>query len=501
MKFLTHFGHSIFVLLFILTGSLAVAQGVLISNSPGQPDPSSGLEVDFTDRGFLMPRLTTAQRNAIQNPAAGLQIYNLSTECVEVYFPTGWANLKCGCTQAPPSPQSITPPAVACPGDTALLYVVAPVSGANSYQWTVPQGMVVRSGQGSDSLFVDLNGPVNGTLTVVALNGCGSSAPFTFQANIQNPTASFTPLSVPVNSPTTFNPTNTNYANYAWVFQNGSPGSSNLTAPSVSWSQLGNYLVSLSVTDNNGCVDSDTQTVAAINCPTGNQTFSFTGAAQSFTVPSCVNSIVVDVRGAQGGSGYGPNTNYGGRVVCTLAVTPGEVLQINVGGQGGQSQGGWNGGGAGDAAGYGGGGASDIRRGGTSLNDRVVVAGGGGGGGFWSGSEVVGGKGGGLVGQAGFRAPNSAGGDGGTQSGSGTGTCSSTNNPIVSGGFGFGGTTVGNNCGCEGYGGGSGWYGGAASGNCRGGGGGSSYTDPNIATGVQHTQGSQVGNGSVTVSY
>ncbi len=501
MKTPTHFKSFFLTCLISFLSLTLVAQGVKISNAPGQPDPSAGLEIDFTNKGFLMPRLSTTQRNAIANPAPGLQIYNTTTECVEVFFPTGWTNLQCGCSQAPPAPQSITPPGTACIGDTAILYVVSPVSGATSYQWSLPSGMTIHSGQGSDSLYVNINGSANGSITVAATNGCGNSAPFALPVNFQTPTATFSPLSAPINSPTTFNPTNGSYNTYAWTFQNGTPASSVQMSPSVTWSQIGNYQVTLTVTDNNGCTNSDTQSVAVINCLSGSQTFSFSGAAQSFTVPNCVNSIVVDVRGAQGGSGYGPNTNYGGRVVCTLAVTPGEVLQINVGGQGGQSQGGWNGGGAGDAAGYGGGGASDIRRGGTSLNDRVVVAGGGGGGGFWSGNEVVGGKGGGLVGQAGFRAPNSAGGDGGTQTGSGTGTCSSTNNPVVSGGFGFGGTTVGNNCGCEGYGGGSGWYGGAASGNCRGGGGGSSYTDPSIATGVQHTQGSQVGNGSVTVSY
>jgi hypothetical protein len=68
----------------------------------------------------------------------------------------------------------------------------------------------------------------------------------------------------------------------------------------------------------------------------------------------------------------------------------------------------------------------------------------------------------------------------------------------MAGGFGFGGAPSG--CGCEGYGGGGGWYGGAGSGNCRGGGGGSSYTDPS-ATNVIHTQGVNVGHGSITISW
>lgn len=231
------------------------------------------------------------------------------------------------------------------------------------------------------------------------------------------------------------------------------------------------------------------------------QVFNYTGAQQTFTVPAGVTSIVVDAYGAQGGSNSpSTNINYGGYVQATLAVTPGTTIYVNVGQQPNGLTGGWNGGGNGETAGQGGGGASDIRIGGTTLNDRMVVAGGAGGGGFWSSQEVFGGIGGGLIGGNGYRTDftTAPGGEGGTQTSSGNGTCSSLNNPIVTGGFGFGGAPSG--CSCEGYGGGGGWYGGAGSGNCRGGGGGSSYTVP-LATNVTHTQGVRTGNGEVTISW
>lgn len=234
--------------------------------------------------------------------------------------------------------------------------------------------------------------------------------------------------------------------------------------------------------------------------PGGLQTFNYTGSQQTWVVPTGVTSINVDASGAQGGSNSATNVNYGGRVQADLPVTPGTTIYIYVGEQPNGITGGWNGGGNGESAGQGGGGASDIRIGGTTLNDRVIVAGGGGGGGFWSSQEVHGGEGGGLVGANGYRSSfaTSPGGEGGTQTASGNGTCVSLNNPAVSGGFGFGGAPSA--CGCEGYGGGGGWYGGAGSGNCRGGGGGSSYTDPS-ATNVIHTQGNQMGSGSITISW
>ena len=231
------------------------------------------------------------------------------------------------------------------------------------------------------------------------------------------------------------------------------------------------------------------------------QTFTYTGAQQTFTVPAGVTSITVDAYGAQGGTNSpSTNINYGGYVQATIPVTPGSTIYIYVGEQPTGLTGGFNGGGNGETAGKGGGGASDIRIGGATYADRVVVAGAGGGGGFWSGLEVHGGLGGGLIGGNGWRVDyaSNPGGEGGTQTSSGNGTCASFNNPICAGGFGFGGSPTG--CGCEVYGGGGGWYGGAGSGNCRGGAGGSSYTIPS-ATSVTHTQGVRPGNGEVTLSW
>ena len=114
---------------------------------------------------------------------------------------------------------------------------------------------------------------------------------------------------------------------------------------------------------------------SAAGADPGSATFTYTGAAQTWTVPDGVTAVAVEVDGAQGGDpDYG---GLGGRVQATLAVTPGETLQVNVGGQGAWLGGGFGGGG-GNCCAWGGGGASDIRRGGTTLNDRVVVAGGGG---------------------------------------------------------------------------------------------------------------------------
>ena len=39
----------------------------------------------FVSSGLLMPRMTTVQRNAIVSPAIGLEIYNVTTNELEIY--------------------------------------------------------------------------------------------------------------------------------------------------------------------------------------------------------------------------------------------------------------------------------------------------------------------------------------------------------------------------------------------------------------------------------
>ncbi len=210
--------------------------------------------------------------------------------------------------------------------------------------------------------------------------------------------------------------------------------------------------------------------------------FNYTGSPQNYTVPTGVTAlrlVVAGARGAQGNNGY--KASPGGVSEGTLAVTPGQLLFVMVGGTGGGTAstcspaGGWNGGSAGNSGpaslGCGGGGASDVR---TDLNDlhsRIIVAGGGGG---PPGSGGTAGAGGGTVGgaacaQDGFGKDTVPGGN--QTSGGNAGQRGA-------GGFGIGGQCGSDTVWCSG--GGGGWYGGAAPvkddmDKCMGGGGGSGY--------------------------
>jgi len=77
------------IVLAVTTATAQVGIGVSTANV----NPSAQLEVLSTNKGFLPPRMTTVQRNAIANPAAGLIIYNLTTHALEYYREVeGWTS-------------------------------------------------------------------------------------------------------------------------------------------------------------------------------------------------------------------------------------------------------------------------------------------------------------------------------------------------------------------------------------------------------------------------
>ncbi len=229
------------------------------------------------------------------------------------------------------------------------------------------------------------------------------------------------------------------------------------------------------------------------------------GSPQTYTVLSGVYSLSVVANGAAGGDGTTNGGGQGGKVEGLLAVTPGQVLTIMVGGTPTAPATGYNGGGSGAGSpnfhSGGGGGATDIRQNGNALTNRVIVAGGGGGGNVGRTSGTQAGVGGGLTGGAGG---SMMGGGGGTQSAGGAGGSGSFRNgqagSLAVGGDGFSrGFSTG--------GGGGGYYGGGGGGEQNdpdfgitgSGGGGSSYTDPTYVTSVTHTQGVQSGSGQIVI--
>jgi len=417
----------------------AQSQGVLISPSGGQPDSSAILELADSTRGFLLPRLSTNQRNNITNPAIGLQVYNTTTQCLEMFMNSGWRNVSCNCQSFP--------------------------NAAFTYSPASP--------------------------------GIGQSVAFTpVQLGLQ----------------------------YQWVFNSGSPASSTSSTPATVWSNTGTFLAVLQVTDVNGCSSIDSQNVVVSSCASGSQTFSANGSLangsiQTFTVPGCVTSIVVEAWGAQGGSTSTANGGLGAYAKGTFSVVGGEVIRILVGQQG-------EAGSSGHGNCGGGGGGSFVTR---NNNQPMLVAGGGGGAGTatnsalrtpdpgQSGNNGTAGKGNGMAGGTGGNAAPSVCPNCGSTNGAGlltnsqayggsygtsaiafvNGGTGSTSSSGYDGGFGGAGA------GAFGAGGGGG-YSGGGSGNYTsttdnsGGGGGGSY---NVGSNTTMQSGVQSGNGQVIIAW
>jgi uncharacterized protein (TIGR02145 family) len=87
----------LFILFAIFTAVAGMAQSVGINADGSAANASAMLDVSSTNKGFLPPRMTYAQRNDIASPiAAGLQIW--CTDCgpygeTQVYNGTTWTNM------------------------------------------------------------------------------------------------------------------------------------------------------------------------------------------------------------------------------------------------------------------------------------------------------------------------------------------------------------------------------------------------------------------------
>ena len=58
------------------------------------PVTTAKLEIKSTTQGFLPPRMTSTERDAIVSPATGLLVYNLTTNALNMYAGTNWVSLK-----------------------------------------------------------------------------------------------------------------------------------------------------------------------------------------------------------------------------------------------------------------------------------------------------------------------------------------------------------------------------------------------------------------------
>ncbi|MEX0811955.1 MAG: gliding motility-associated C-terminal domain-containing protein [Chitinophagales bacterium] len=159
----------------------------------------------------------------------------------------------------PAQPGAISGVVDPCPGSQS--YSIASVSGATSYDWTLSGGGTISgSGTSIDVDWTSSGGPY--TLSVVAENGCGSSAAQTLQVNVKDAApSSIGNISgsdtVCVGAENYNIPSVNGASNYAWTISGGGniasgQGTNNI---SINWTTTGTYTIN--VTAENDCGDID----------------------------------------------------------------------------------------------------------------------------------------------------------------------------------------------------------------------------------------------------
>jgi hypothetical protein len=73
-----------------LGDSLLFDNGVSLGIGTPTPSAKAVLDLTSTTQGFLTPRLTTAERDAIAAPTTGLLIFNSTTNAFNVYYAAAW---------------------------------------------------------------------------------------------------------------------------------------------------------------------------------------------------------------------------------------------------------------------------------------------------------------------------------------------------------------------------------------------------------------------------
>ncbi|MXV38240.1 hypothetical protein GO491_06060 [Flavobacteriaceae bacterium Ap0902] len=150
----------LFFLLLSIIGCLHINAQVIIDDT-GETNPTSHpsaiLELNSTTRGFLPPRLSFAERDAIQNPADGLMIYIIDNEvrCLQVYDGQSWTNVYCPGSNDAPIAQDVAITGTLANGNTLVGSYTYFDADGNLEQNSILNWYTIDSAQ--DTNYVSLN--------------------------------------------------------------------------------------------------------------------------------------------------------------------------------------------------------------------------------------------------------------------------------------------------------------------------------------------------------
>jgi uncharacterized protein (TIGR02145 family) len=284
------------LLITLLTVSLQLltsnvfSQNVGISETGSLPDNSALLDLSSTERGLLVPRMTTTERDAITTPANSLLIFNTTTQCYEGYnAPSStWVAFGCiGCT-VPTGVSATAAPNPICEGSDLTLTGVA--TDATAWSWTGPNGFTSIE---QSPTITNITTAEAGVYTLTASNTCGSAtavntasvivsqSPTTANAGSDiNPACDATTATLAGNTPT--------IGTGEWSVVSGT---ATITTPTSPTSGVTGLAVPGTATlrwtiSNPPCADSydevDITTTVCFTCGTSTVTFTYNGSSVTY---------------------------------------------------------------------------------------------------------------------------------------------------------------------------------------------------------------------------
>ncbi|MGC9331126.1 MAG: FISUMP domain-containing protein [Bacteroidales bacterium] len=262
---------SIGILLSFAACNVGFAQNVGI-NQPN-PDNSAVLDVTSTERGLLVPRMTTTERDAITTPANSLLIFNTTTQCYEGYnAPSStWVAFGCiGCT-VPSGVTATASPNPICVGSD--LSLTGSATDATSWSWTGPNGFTSTL---QNPTITSITSAGAGVYTVAASNNCGSVQASTATVTVNAPPTTATNSSTQTICSTgsaTLSGNNPTVGTGAWTVTSGpstlSSQFANTTVYNTTFTPAGgagSYVVRWTIS-NSPCTPSSADATITVNAP------------------------------------------------------------------------------------------------------------------------------------------------------------------------------------------------------------------------------------------